>query len=133
MAFTLDKKKYEAVVDGDPIKTIFRQPDMAEQLEYRKSLYAYEQKGKKIEIRDDAVETRIEFYDILAIEIDGFYVDSSGEKKHFNTVSEPLPKDELKRFGVDDIKKVVPVRYKENAIMSVFENIEEEAQDLKKN
>lgn len=111
--------------DGDITTAILRKPQPLEETEFRKSVYLLDKKGNLTkETRDNALDTRVEFFDILVEDITGKYVDKDGKKKEFSFTN-PIPPEVLKDNGAKSMKDVVSIGFKEKAIIVCIEDQEE--------
>lgn len=118
--------------DGDVLTAILRKPDKVEETEFRKTVYQLDGKGRITrETRDNALDTRIEFFDLLVVDIRGQYLDKDGKKIDFS-FEKPIPADVLKEAGCQSMKDVPNVGFKEKAIITQIEDQEEVDNVVKK-
>lgn len=129
MALSTKLKTYSAFEDGDLLTCKMERAKTETIIEFKKIIVTGV--GKKQEFNPKVFA---EFFDMHVKEIDGFYEDGDGKKKHFNTTTEPISKEDLTKFlGVSDIKDAIPFPYKEACVLSVYFGIEENIEEAKKN
>lgn len=141
MALMLNKTKtYRCALPGDTdiIESVLRVPTAIEENAFLKSRLEYS--GKRGDVIDNGLESRCQLYDILVQDIKGKYEDN-GELKDFSNAS-PIPQELLASFCEStgrvmsdkkgwQVKDLIPAGYKQNCILTLFENYQVD-EDLKK-
>ena len=143
MALMLNKTKtYRCHLPGDTdiIESVLRIPTAIEENAFLKARLEYS--GKRGDVIDNGLESRCQLYDILVIDIKGKYEDN-GELKDFSNDS-PIPETLLSGFCEStgrvmsektkgwQVKDLIPAGYKQNCILSLFENYQVDEETKKK-
>ena len=109
----------------EEIVVVMRMADNVEIRTFLTNRHKYDVKGRKTEVDDRGYDKREEFFDVLCQEIEWAYVDKDGKIVPFNTSTNPVPADEMKRMGYKDMKESVPSHLKCDYIMQRYEYTED--------